>query len=105
MKYDASVASLIAAVRQAHNDRVNEIGHGGATLYGHIVELAQTVQELASAMAKIEALARLAAGLTQLEVKDGRFYLRFLDRPDQDRVELTDSDIVIDEAGNLGLRF
>ncbi|WP_164712449.1 hypothetical protein [Trueperella bialowiezensis] len=56
-------------------------------------------------MAKHEAMARFAAGLTQLETEDGRFYLRFLDRPDQDWVELTDSDIVIDEAGNLGLRF
>ena len=105
MRYDAAIAPLIATVRQAHNDRVNEAGKGGPTLHRVIVEQAQTLEELVGAMAKIEAIARFAAGLTKLESKDGRLYLRFLDRPEQAWVEITDSDIVIDDAGNIGLRF
>ncbi|WP_311777805.1 hypothetical protein [Trueperella abortisuis] len=105
MRYDAAIAPLIATVRQAHNDRVHEPGESGPTLHGLLVEQAQTLEELVGAMAKIEAMVRFAAGLTKLESKDGRFYLRFLDRPEQAWVEITDSDIVIDDAGNIGLRF
>lgn len=103
MRYDAAIAPLIATVRKAHNDRVHEADKSG--LQGLIVEQAQTLEELVGAMAKIEAMTRLAAGLTQLESKDGRFYLRFLDRPEQAWVEITDSEIVIDADGNIGLRF